>query len=112
MEDKINTNILEIEKVLNYGNKADKELMESFILNQKNINKKEKLLKFKLLQEEMKMLEISKIFERGRKKVITGRKIIYDYPNNKSKNKIKKNTKKEDEDTIDYKYSESYGEGD
>ena len=112
MEDIINNNILGIEKVLNYGKEKDKVLMESFILNQKNINKKEKQLKLQLLKEKMKMLEISKIYERGRKKVITGKKVIYNYHNNKKKIKFNKISKEEDEDTIDYKYSETYGESD
>ena len=106
----INKNILEIENVLEYGNKEDKELMEKLILNQKNINKKENKLKIKLLQEEMKRLEIERIFERGKKLIIKGRKVILNYPNNKDKFKI--NIKKiiRNDDNIDLKYSDTSSE--
>ena len=107
LEDIINKNILEIDNILKYGNKKDKELMEEMIQKQININKKERQLEKKLKKEELKLLEISKIFERGEKKVVTGRKVIYDYPYNKNIVKIKKIIKKEDDDTIDYKYSET-----
>ena len=110
LEDIINKNILEIGNVLEFGNKNDKELMEKIIQNQININKKERQLENKLKQEKLKLLEISKIFKRGEKKVITGRKVIFDYPFNKNKIKLSKIVDKEDDDTIDYQYSESIGE--
>ena len=98
IEDKINKNILEIENVLNFGNKEEKELMENIISKQNSLNLREKLLNWKKLREEKKISEISKILEKGKKIVLKGRKAIFDYPNYKNKSKIKKLTEKEDND--------------
>ena len=98
IEDKINKNILEIENVLNFGNKEEKELMENIISKQNSLNLREKLLNWKKLREEKKISEISKILEKGKKIVLKGRKVIFDYPNYKNKSKIKKLTEKEDND--------------
>ena len=108
----INQNILEIQNVLDYGSKEDKELMEQLIQKQKSINIRENQIKIKLLQEEMKKNDITKIFEKGRKIIIKGRKVFYDYPNYKDKNKIniKKIIKIEKDDNIDCKYSETSDE--
>ena len=112
MENNINTNILKIENILNYGKKEDKELMEKLILTQKNKNKREKQIKIQKMQEEMKILRNLQIIERARKIVITGRKICFDYPKAKDRNNIKKILKREDEDNnYEYQYS-SYDEGD
>ena len=96
IEDKINKNILEIENVFNFGNKEEKELMENIISKQKSLNLTEKLINWKKLREEKKILEIAKINEKGKKFVLKGRKVIFDYPNYKNKSKIKKPIEKED----------------
>ena len=108
----INNNILEIQNILDYGNKEDKALMEQLIQNQKNINIRENQIKLKLLQEEMKKKDIAKIYERGRKIIIKGRKVFINYPINKDKIKIniKKIIKKEKDENIDCKYSETTDE--
>lgn len=105
-ESEINTNILEIENVLNYGEPDNKEIMKKLILKKKNINKKEKQLELKQLQEKIKEIENKKIFERANKVVVKGRKIIFDYPIiNKDKLKIKKIIKRDENDNLDYQYS-------
>ena len=53
---------------------------------------------------------MSKIYERSKKIVITGRKVIFDYPYNNNKTKIQKIIKKKDDDTIDYHYSDTNDE--
>ena len=92
--------------------KFDKELFciiikqKKLILKKKNINKKEKQLELKQLQEKIKEIENKKIFERANKVVVKGRKIIFDYPIiNKDKLKIKKIIKRDENDNLDYQYS-------
>ena len=112
IENIINTNILKIENILNYGKKEDKELMEKLILSQKNKNKREKQLKIQKMQEEMKILKNLQIIERARKIVIKGRKVCYDYPNMNNRNIIKKVIKRENDDNYyEYQYS-NYDERD
>ena len=106
IEEKINTNILKIENILNYGEKKDIDLIKSLIINQKNKNIREQYLKNKKEQEKIKELKNLQIMEKAKKIVLTGRKIILDYPNNHKKNNIKNVIKNENNDNdIDYKYS-------
>ena len=89
-ENKVNEMISEIENIIELGNKKDTELMMKKILNQKNINKKEKLLLFRQKKEELKVKQKLKIIERERKPILKGRMVIYDYPTGKiPKSKIK-----------------------
>ena len=108
IESNINTNILEIENILNYGDKEDVKIMEKAILTQKNINKREKQLEIKRIHEEMKILKNLKIIERANKPIVKGRKIIFDYPICKNKNKSQQIIKEEDDDNhYEYEYSNS-----
>ena len=72
--------------------------MKKLILNQKNKNKREKQLKIKEKQDEMKVLKNKQIIERAKKIVLSGRKIIFDYPSHNNKYNIKKVIKKENDD--------------
>ena len=83
--------------------------MEQIIQNKKIINIRENQIKLKLLQEEQKKNDIGKIFDKGKKMIIKGRKVIFNYPNYKDKIKIniKKIIKKEKDDNIAYKYSDT-----
>jgi len=108
IENKINTNILTIENILNYGKIEDINLMKKLILNQKNKNKREKQLKIKEKQDEMKVLKNKQIIERAKKIVLSGRKIIFDYPSHNNKYNIKKVIKKENDDNdLDLEYCNS-----
>ena len=107
-ENKVNEMISYIENIITNGNKKDKELMWSLITNQRNKNKKEKQILFKLKEEEEKMKQRLKIINRDKKIVLTGKKIIWDYPiSTKHKLKIKKNfeIKNESNNNIDLDYS-------
>ena len=111
-EEKINSNILEIQNILDHGDIKDKELMEKLILKQKNINKKENQIRLKKLQEEIKIKKDIKTIERSKRIVIKGRKVILDYPIIKNKHMIKKIIKKNNDDDIDYQYSYTDNEED
>ena len=106
LEDTINSNILKIENVLDYGPKKDSELMEQLILNQKNKNLRMRQLLILEKQNDMKILKNLQIIERIKKIVITGRKIPFNYPIEKKKNINKKIKKNEvDDDKLEYQYS-------
>ena len=110
-EDKINEMISSIEKVINSGNKNDKELMLKLILNKKNINKREKQLLFQRLEEELKLKEKLKIIERGKKLIMKRKKVAYDYPTNKKfKYHIKKIQEIKNDDNISIHYEYSFSE--
>ena len=98
IEDIINTNIFKIEDVLNNGEKEDIELMIKSILNQKNKCGKERKLIIKEKLEKMKEFKYLKVIKKAKKIVLTGRKIILDYPINNNKYNIKKIIKKENND--------------
>ena len=109
-ENKVNEMISNIENIINNGNKKDKELMWSLIINQKNKNKKEKQILFKQKEEETKMKQRLKIFNRDKKVILTGKKVIWDYPiTTKHKLIIKNNIeiKNESNNNIDLEYSVS-----
>ena len=107
-EHKVNELISDIENVLDNGKKKDKELMWSFITKQKNQNKREKQILFRQKEEESKIKERLRILERDKKVILTGKKIIWDYPiTTKHKLKIKKNIELQNESNnkIDLEYS-------
>ena len=107
IEIKINNNISEIEKVLEFGEKEDKMLMSKIILHQKKMNKLENILSSKQLKEKIKHLKDLKIVEKSKKIVVKGRKIIFDYPfKKKSKMKRLSNLKNNEEIELDYSYTE------
>ena len=100
-ENQVNEMISEIDDIINNGNKKDKELMWSLILNQRNQNKKENQILFKQKELESKLKQRLKIINRDKKMVLTGKKVIWDYPittNNKliikKKTGIKKSSRK------------------
>lgn len=101
--------ISEIENIINNGDKKDQDLMWSLIIRQKNKNKKEKQIIFKQKEEELKMKQKLRIMERDKKVILTGKKIIWDYPIlTKQKLKIKKITEIKNESShnnIDLEYS-------
>jgi hypothetical protein len=104
----VNDLISDIENVVEKGNKKDKELMWSFITKQKNQNKREKQILFRQKEEESKIKERLRILERDKKIILTGKKIIWDYPiTTKHKLKIKKNIELQNESNnkIDLEYS-------
>ena len=90
----INDKILEIVYLINNGSPEDKQLIQKIIENVKNKNKREKQLQLLELQDKIKQEERLKIAERGRKKIVTGRKFDYYYLINKDKNKEKDKYKK------------------
>ena len=107
-EHKVNELISDIENVLDNGKKKDKELMWSFITKQKNQNKREKQILFRQKEEESKIKERLRILERDKKVILTGKKIIWDYPiTTKHKLKFKKNIELQNESNnkIDLEYS-------
>ena len=108
-ENKVNEMISEIENIINNGDKKDQDLMWSLIIRQKNKNKKEKQIIFKQKEEELKMKQKLRIMERDEKVILTGKKIIWDYPIiTKQKLKIKKITEIKNESShnnIDLEYS-------
>ena len=104
MENSINTNILKIETVLNSGDEENSKIMEKIILQQKNINKRQKQLEINKMQEEMKIFKNLQIFERANKMIVKGRKIIFDYPIGKNKNKNEKIIKNDEDDDEHYEY--------
>ena len=107
-EHKVNELISDIENILDNGKKKDKELMWSFITKQKNQNKREKQILFRQKEEESKIKERLRILERDKKVILTGKKIIWDYPiTTKHKLKIKKNIELQNESNnkIDLEYS-------
>ncbi len=106
-EEMINSNILEILTILKHGNSEDKELMESLIMKQKNLNKKENQIRIKKKQEELKNIKDKKTIEKANKLVVKGRKVILDYPIIKNRHKSEKIVKKDNDDDIDIQYSYS-----
>jgi hypothetical protein len=69
----VNDLINEIENTVEYGSLMEKQIMERCIGEQKKINKKEKQLKIKMLQEELKNQKNLRALKRANKVVITGR---------------------------------------
>ena len=90
--------INEIETALEYGTLDDKLLMDKCIGDQKKINKKEKQLKFKMIQEELEHQKNLKAIERAKKLIIKGRKapMIFNMKHKKLEkiNKFEKNKEK------------------
>ena len=105
MEEIINTNILNIENILKFGDKKDVELMEKIILQKKNINKREKLLETKEMNEKMKILQNLQIIERAKKMVVTGKKLFFGNKYVKHRNNSKKIVKSYSDDRCEYQYS-------
>ena len=106
-EEIINSNILEILTILKNGKSEDKELMESLIMKQKNLNKKENQIRIKKRQEEIKNLKDKKTIEKANKYVVKGRKVILDYPMHKNRHKSEKIIKQDNDDDIDIQYTNS-----
>ena len=82
--------------------------MLKLILNQKNINKREKQLLFKQKEEEMKMKQKWKIIQRDKKFILKGKKVIYDYPIiNKHKFNVKpiQEIRNDNNTHVQYEYS-------
>ena len=71
----INNLICEIDNTIEYGNIDEKILMDKCIGDQKKVNKKEKQLKMKLMQEELKYQKNQKALKRMNKFVVGGRKV-------------------------------------
>ena len=107
----VNDLISDIENVVEKGNKKDKELMWSFITKQKNQNKREKQILFRQKEEESKIKERLRILERDKKIILTGKKIIWDYPiTTKHKLKIKKNIELQNESNNKIDLEDSFSE--
>ena len=87
----VNDLITEIESTLDFGNKEERNLMMNCIGEQKKINKKEKQLKLKMMQEEIKNQKNLRALKRANKFVVAGRKapMIFNMKN-KHKNKFTK----------------------
>ena len=94
----INDLINEIENTVEYGEIDDKLLMEKCIGEQKKINKREKQLKLKMIQEELKNQKNLRALKRANKIVVAGRQAPM-IVNMKVKHKKKtfKNSEKIDE---------------
>ena len=107
MEIKINNNIMEIENILENGDKNDRQIIMDLISEQKKMNKYQYNIAFKKLKEEMKNKRDLKIYEKANKYVLKGRKIILDFPI-KLKNKNKKIIKrKNNEENFEIQYSDT-----
>ena len=93
----INDLINEIESTVEFGDLEDKILMEKCIGEQKKINKKEKQLKIKMIQEELKNQKNLRALKRANKIVIGGRKapMIVNMRNKLKKIKFKSHDKME-----------------
>ena len=94
----INNLICEIDNTIEYGNIDEKILMDKCIGDQKKVNKKEKQLKMKLMQEELKYQKNQKALKRMNKVVVGGRKVpmIFNLKNFNTQNKTR-NSEKSDE---------------
>ena len=94
----VNDLINEIENTIVYGDLIDKQIMEKCIGEQRKINKKEKQLKIKMYQEELKNQKNLRALKRANKVVVTGRKapMIVNMKNIKHK-KMKKIYEEKDE---------------
>ena len=94
----INNLICEIDNTIEYGNIDEKILMDKCIGDQKKVNKKEKQLKMKLMQEELKYQKNQKALKRMNKVVVGGRKapMIFNLKNFNTQNKTR-NSEKSDE---------------
>ena len=94
----INNLICEIENTIEYGNIDEKILMDKCIGDQKKVNKKEKQLKMKLMQEELIYQKKQKALKRMNKYVVGGRKapMIFNLKNFITQNKTR-NSEKSDE---------------
>ena len=102
LEVSINDLISEIENTVEYGNNAEKILMEKCIGEQRKINKREKQLKLKMLQEELKNQKNLRAIKRANKVVISGRKapMIFNMKNKNKKKRIKNQEKMDDKINI------------
>ena len=90
-ENLVNDLITEIESTVEFGNKEEKMLMGKCIGELKKINKKEKQLQIKMIQEELKNQKNLRALKRANKFVVTGRKApMIVNMKNKNKNKFKK----------------------
>ena len=107
-EDRVNELISNIENIIEFEGRENKDLMLKLILNQKNINKREKQLLFKQKEEEMKMKQKWKIIQRDKKFILKGKKVIYNYPiTNKHKFNVKpiQEIRNDNNTNVQYEYS-------
>ena len=90
--------INEIENTVDYGEYPDKILMEKCINEQRKINKKEKQIKFKTIQEELESQKNLRFMKRENRLIIKGRKspMIFNFKHKKleKKNNSDKNKEK------------------
>ena len=90
--------INEIENTVDYGEYPDKILMEKCINEQRKINKKEKQIKFKTIQEELESQKNLRFMKRANRLIIKGRKapMIFNFKHKKleKKNNSDKNKEK------------------
>ena len=102
LEVSINDLICEIENTVEYGNNNEKILMEKCIGEQRKINKKEKQLKLKMIQEELKNQKNLRALKRANKVVVAGRKapMIFNFKNKQKKRRIKNDEKMDEKINI------------
>jgi hypothetical protein len=98
----VNNLISEIDNTIEYGNIDEKIIMDRCIGEQKRVNKREKQLKMKMMQEELKYLKNQKALKRMNKLVIGGRKapMIFSLKNMQTQNKFKSSEKSDEEMNI------------
>lgn len=98
----VNNLISEIDNTIEYGNIDEKIIMDRCIGEQKRVNKREKQLKMKMMQEELKYLKNQKALKRMNKLVIGGRKapMIFSLKNVQTQNKFKSSEKSDEKMNI------------
>lgn len=107
-EKKINSYILQIEKVLKDGNKDEKKILEDLITKRKLLIKRENQIRLKKEQDDLDYIKKINALERGKRIIFRGRNIFSEYPNSiKKKNKkIKDNYDTNDDFNFIYYFSD------
>ena len=102
IEVSINDLISEIENTVEYGNNTEKILMERCIGEQRKINKREKQMKLKMIQEELKNQKNLRAIKRANKVVVAGRKapMIFNFKNKQKKKNVKSDEKNDEKINI------------
>ena len=101
----INKYINEIENILNYGEKNDKNLVQNCIIEIKKINKRENQLRLKQKQDELEKEKNIRYLKRAQRIVIKGRNAPPIFPFIKHVRKIKKVNVDKNDDEIECVYS-------
>ena len=101
----INKYINEIENILNYGEKNDKNLVQNCIIEIKKINKRENQLRLKKMQDELEKEKNIRYLKRAQRIVVKGRQASPIFPLIKHVRKVKKIDVNKNDNEIECVYS-------